>query len=217
MHLFYDLEEAMWLAVRANFWNKIAVAARNETKTPHGTPWPRGIEWQHFRGEKCMQAVADLFLRFPDPEALVEKLILPGGELREVMDRLTYLPQLGYNREREYSVGKNRLKVLVGSSLGFDASRLSEPHHRRSSDEIFRDDFIPIFDEQRQVLWVPSTDEKASKSGQQVLDLVVESYLKGIADYLERITKMERLRWMQLLHGFEGKSETGESKIIILK
>ena len=59
---------------------------------------------------------------------------------------------------------------------------------------IFRENLIPIFDEQRRLLWVPSTDEKGPKSGQQVLDLVVENYLNGIGDYLERMTKTERLR-----------------------
>jgi hypothetical protein len=55
---------------------------------------------------------------------------------------------LEYKREREFTRGKNRLKILVGYKFGgFDSSSISEPE-RKNPDELFREDFIPIFGEE---------------------------------------------------------------------
>jgi hypothetical protein len=95
--LFYDLGEALYLASREDFWTGVMIAARNEAEnlTPHGTRWPRGAERRHFRGEKCIVAVEELAKSFPMPERLIAELVEPGGELREVMERLRVLPQFG--------------------------------------------------------------------------------------------------------------------------
>jgi hypothetical protein len=91
---------------------------------------------------------------------------------------------LEYQREREFTLGKNRLKILVGYAFGgFNPSSIGEPG-RRNSDELFREDLIPIFDEERQVLW---TDRKTQKSSKLIVDLVIEHYLKGIEKYVDRI------------------------------
>jgi hypothetical protein len=95
--LFYDLGSAFYLAERSDFWFGVRIAALNEAKnpTPHGTRWPRGAERRHFRGEKCISAVDELSARFPAPEWLISQLIEPGGELKEVVERLRNLPQFG--------------------------------------------------------------------------------------------------------------------------
>jgi hypothetical protein len=92
---------------------------------------------------------------------------------------------LEYKRKREFTRGKNRLKILVGYAFGgFDPSSISEPG-RKNSDEFFREDFIPIFGEESQVLWVLRTDQKTPKSNKLIVDLVIENYLKGIESYVD--------------------------------
>jgi hypothetical protein len=95
--LFYDLGAALYLASAADFWPGVRIAAENDDKalTPHGSRWPRGAERRHFRGEKGISAVDELAARFPVPERLIAELIEPGGELKEVMQRLQDLPQFG--------------------------------------------------------------------------------------------------------------------------
>ena len=96
--LFYDLGAAFYLASKADFWPAVRIAAVNDEETnppPYGKRWPRGAERRHFRGEKCVLAVDELTERFPASERLITELIEPGGELKEVLDRLRDLPQFG--------------------------------------------------------------------------------------------------------------------------
>ena len=93
--LFYDVGEALYLGSQPDFWPTIRIAAANEEATPHGTRWPRSAERRHFRGKKCVEAVDELARAFPAPEGLVERLVEPGGELKEVITRLSILPQFG--------------------------------------------------------------------------------------------------------------------------
>jgi hypothetical protein len=104
--------------------------------------------------------------------------------LVEGPDRLVVLLQ--YNREREFTQGKNRLKILVGYALfGSTAVEFGEP--RKSSSDIFlREDFIPTIGEDKQVLWVTWTDQKSAKSKDLIVDLVTENYLKGIERYVDK-------------------------------
>ena len=93
--LFYDIGAALYLASQTDFWPVVRIAAVNEEATPHGTRWPRAAERRHFRGKKCVEAVDELTRAFPEPEGLIERLVEPGGELEEVLERLRILPQFG--------------------------------------------------------------------------------------------------------------------------
>jgi hypothetical protein len=126
--LFYDLGEAIWLAEQEDFWTAVTVAARNDTPSPHGTRWPRGAERRHFRGEKCVGAVRELAVSFPMPERLIAELIEPGGELKEVMERLRGLPQFGpWITFKLADIGERVLAAPIHFPLILDHSLYSSP------------------------------------------------------------------------------------------
>lgn len=128
--LFYDLGAAFYLAERPDFWHGVRVAALNEAKapTPHGTRWPRGAERRHFRGEKCVSAVEDLAARFPAPEWLVKDLVEPGGELKEVLDRLRGLPQFGpWIAFKLADIGERVLAAPIRFPSALDSSLYASP------------------------------------------------------------------------------------------
>ena len=92
---------------------------------------------------------------------------------------------LEYGREREFTRGKNRLKIFVGYTYGqpVNSKSIGDPKST-SGDVLFREDLLPIFDEERQVLW---TDRKTStqQTTKVIVDLVIEQYLKGIETHVE--------------------------------
>jgi hypothetical protein len=93
---------------------------------------------------------------------------------------------LEYQREPEFTRGKNRLKIFVGHAYGQSVNSKSIGKPGSSScDLLFREDLHPIFDEGRQVLW---TDRRKStpKTTTVIIDLVIEQYLKGIETQVER-------------------------------
>jgi Alpha-glutamyl/putrescinyl thymine pyrophosphorylase clade 2 len=128
--LFYDLGAAFYLASRKDFWSGVLIAARNEAAnpTPFGTRWPRGAERRHFRGKKCVLAVDELAAAFPLPEQLIAKLIEPGGELKEVMDRLQNLPQFGpWIAFKLADIGERVLEAPIRFPPHLDGSLYASP------------------------------------------------------------------------------------------
>jgi hypothetical protein len=126
--LFYDIGEALYLASRKDFWPTVHVAAVNEESTPHGTRWPRAAERRHFRGEKCVRAVEELARAFPEPEGLVETLVEAGGELKEVLDRLSALPQFGpWIAFKLCDIGERVLEAPINFPLKLNGSLYSSP------------------------------------------------------------------------------------------
>ena len=128
--LFYDLGVSLYLGSRPNFWPAVRIAARNEASapTPFGARWPRAAERRHFRGEKCVNAVDELAARFPLPERLVAELIEPGGELREVIDRLRVLPQFGpWIAFKLADIGERVLEAPIRFPPHLDGSLYASP------------------------------------------------------------------------------------------
>lgn len=61
--LFYHPGAASYMADASTeelFWNRVGNAARNETPSPLDDRWPRASERRHFRGQKAIDAVAEL-------------------------------------------------------------------------------------------------------------------------------------------------------------
>lgn len=61
--LFYHPGAASYMADASTeelFWNRVGNAARNETPSPLDDRWPRASERRHFRGQKAVDAVAEL-------------------------------------------------------------------------------------------------------------------------------------------------------------
>ena len=126
--LFYDIGAALYLASQKDFWAVVHIAAVNEEATPHGTRWPRAAERRHFRGEKCVNAVNELARAFPEPEGLVETLIEPGGELKEVIARLSVLPQFGpWIAFKLADIGERVLEAPIRFPQELDGSLYSSP------------------------------------------------------------------------------------------
>ena len=65
---FYHLGFAVWASESEGeeFWQRMEVAALNETLSPLGGRWPRATERRHFRGRKCVQTID--WLRRHEPE-----------------------------------------------------------------------------------------------------------------------------------------------------
>jgi hypothetical protein len=128
--LFYDIGAALYLASQGDFWYAVLLAAENtpEHPTPHGTRWPRSAERRHFRGEKCVEAVRRLASRFTKPELFSEELIEPGGELKEVIDRLHNLPQFGpWIAFKLADIGERVLEAPITFPQWLDGSLYSSP------------------------------------------------------------------------------------------
>lgn len=128
--LFYDLGAALYLASVADFWAAVRMAAINGGNylTPFGTRWPRGAERRHFRGEKCVRAVEELAAAFPVPERLIAELIEPGGELKEVINRLRILPQFGpWIAFKLADIGERVLAAPIRFPTGLDMSLYASP------------------------------------------------------------------------------------------
>jgi hypothetical protein len=64
---FYHLGVAAWLSEHrgSDYYTRMMEAATNITPSPVGGRWPRMAERRHFRGAKCIQAVAYLAERSP--------------------------------------------------------------------------------------------------------------------------------------------------------
>lgn len=77
---FYHVGLASWISEQEDFWPVMAKAAANlPERSPRvlGLPterWPRGSERRHFRGPKCVAAVAWLGRNFPQPQDCLERL-----------------------------------------------------------------------------------------------------------------------------------------------
>jgi hypothetical protein len=100
---FYHVGVASYLSEQegAEFWRLTRVAAANiAAPSSLGLPgerWPRAAERRHFRGDKCVQAVAWLREHYLEPEAPVVSLTLwnaPTTE-RDVMARVQRWPMFG--------------------------------------------------------------------------------------------------------------------------
>jgi hypothetical protein len=80
------------------FWQRMSIAAKNETEAPDGGRWPRGSERRHFRGEAAVKAVTKLWGRFMDnPHQMVEEIAAGEGPLPYalVAGRAKELPLFG--------------------------------------------------------------------------------------------------------------------------
>lgn len=107
---FYHVGAAAWLSEQEgeDYWGQMEVAARNVTEPlmsdemlPAGR-WPRAAERRHFRGQKCVDAVAWLQREYERPENPVEHLSLtslPGSgdglTDRVIMERVQCWPMFG--------------------------------------------------------------------------------------------------------------------------
>ena len=93
---FYNMGFAGWCSEAEGeaFWNRMRIAAINETNCPAGGRWPRGRERRHFRGSKCVGAIDWLQHEFPRPEQACYWLEVPGSFLA-VRDKVTQWPLFG--------------------------------------------------------------------------------------------------------------------------
>lgn len=103
--MFYDAGAASWLAERegADWWEQVTRAAFNADAAPTGGRWPRGKERRHFRGPKCIAAVASLRRTYEErPEDLVGLLTAGNRPLRfehlrqQVMDWPMFGPWIAF-------------------------------------------------------------------------------------------------------------------------
>ncbi len=103
------------------FWHWMEVAARNEEESPVGGRWPRGHERRHFRSRLAADSVADLCVRYPNPEDMVRALSARSeGErlsLKTVSDRAQnhrgFGPWIGFKIA-------DMLDRVTGVSVDFD-------------------------------------------------------------------------------------------------
>ena len=96
--LFYHPGSASYMCTGEGeyFWNRVANAARNEDNTsPLDGRWPRASERRHFRGDKCVKAVAELRKRFPKAEDMVDFIADAAPDYKAVFNRVCSLPQFG--------------------------------------------------------------------------------------------------------------------------
>ena len=62
---FYHVGSASWMSEQTDhYWDWMRAAAENVAPAPTGARWPRASERRHFRGDKCVNAVA-YFRRAP--------------------------------------------------------------------------------------------------------------------------------------------------------
>jgi hypothetical protein len=94
--MFYHVGAASWLSEHEGpaFWAECTRAAANVEPSPAGGRWPRSAERRHFRGDKCVRAVAEMAGRYPAPEAAVRSLSHSRTE-REVMAAVGWWPLHG--------------------------------------------------------------------------------------------------------------------------
>lgn len=106
---FYHCGAASYIseAQGKEFWERMMVAAKNETPAPDGGRWPRGSERRHFRGEAAVKAVKQLWGRYFDkPEEMVARIAVQAETVvglnttmarpyAEVADRAKALPLFG--------------------------------------------------------------------------------------------------------------------------
>lgn len=91
---FYHVGAASWLSEQEgeNFWAQMTAAAANEQAAPVGGRWPRSAERRHFRGSKCVAAVAWFAKKSPVDH------VLPLTRLKtanQVMERVREWPLFG--------------------------------------------------------------------------------------------------------------------------
>jgi hypothetical protein len=70
------------------FWDIMMTAAENQVQTPVGGRWPRGHERRHFRGEQGTDAIAELAMKYSQPEKLVDYVMGTGGHFTDVAQRV---------------------------------------------------------------------------------------------------------------------------------
>lgn len=94
--MFYHPGAASYMADASTeelFWNRAGNAARNETPSPLDGRWPRASERRHFRGQKAIDAVAEL-RRTPLAD-IFARLEAAAPDYKAVAKAVGELPQFG--------------------------------------------------------------------------------------------------------------------------
>lgn len=116
---FYHLGSSAWLSEQQNieYWSWMKQAALNTSLAPTtGSRWPRGTERRHFRGAKCVDAIAWLEQRWIAPESAVRTLALQPSEkliIAKVIEWPMFGPWIGFK-------AADLIDRVYGCSVQFD-------------------------------------------------------------------------------------------------
>jgi hypothetical protein len=95
---FYHLGASAHLSEHTDivYWNYMKTAAINDDycPAPMGGRWPRGTERRHFRGLKCIEAMAWLAERYPAPESAIRTLTMLPTE-KMIIGEISKWPMFG--------------------------------------------------------------------------------------------------------------------------
>ena len=172
---FYDCGVATCISEfeDALFWNAMAAAAKNETEMPIGGRWKRAAERRHFRGQKCINAVAWLSQRYTKPEQMVYYIIgKDTGTMRTFKDiaaRVKEHPAFG--PWMAFKVA-DMLDCVLGVSIDFDKAAIF----------MFKDPVKAVL-----MLWLIETgyaDNARPKDMSKVINQVVDMLLKEFGGFL---------------------------------
>lgn len=117
--LFYHPGAASYMSEARDeyFWNRIHNAGVNTSSPPVGDRWPRASERRHFRGDKCVAAIAELRRRFSAGHDLVDFVADAAPNYTTIFNRVCSLPQFG--PWMAFKVG-DMLERVMGVPVDFD-------------------------------------------------------------------------------------------------
>ena len=123
---FYDIGVASYIADGGSierFWQRMMIAAVNEFEAPMGGRWPRAAERRHFRGQKCITALDEIYkILNRDPINIFNYLLfnvtspIPFPVLRK---KVLELPQFG--PWMAFKIG-DMLERVDGIAIDFNGS-----------------------------------------------------------------------------------------------
>jgi Alpha-glutamyl/putrescinyl thymine pyrophosphorylase clade 2 len=112
---FYHVGLASWLSEQGgSYWDWMHIAAENVTPAPIGGRWPRSSERRHFRGAKCVDAIA--YFRRQPASAWIHRLA-SSTTLKGVMDTAAQWPLFGPWAGFKAA---DLLEVVKGANISFN-------------------------------------------------------------------------------------------------